>query len=91
VNCISSHSVNDSTDSVFRCQYDSRLCECGVMVVNALVLWLNNRACDMKTEMATYILTSLDLRIRQCLHCCHSFAERKERRANETEALIQFS
>jgi hypothetical protein len=33
----------------------------GAMVVNALVLWLNNRACEMK--MATYILTSLDLRI----------------------------
>jgi len=45
----------------FKCQCDSKLCECGAMVVNALVLWLNNRACDMKMEMAAYILTSLDL------------------------------
>lgn len=75
----------------FKCQYDSRLCECRAMVVVTLVLWLNSRACDKKMEMNTYILTSLDLRLWQCLHCCHSFTERTERRANETEALLQFS
>ena len=47
VNCISSHTVDDSTDFIFKCQNDSRLCKCGAMVMNALVLWLNNKACDM--------------------------------------------